>query len=522
MNRGRGRGIIPTGDSRLADPTRPPIAGPLDLIGYLHQGWAPLIRPAPATRPWMDATAEKFAYRCLPLDIANAHGWEVLNPHGAEVVWDGGAATSAVTIRQDAGGVPGRAPVSIFGNGVLTFHIEAIFRTPPGWNLMVGGSPNRMKDAIAPLGGVIETDWSPYSFTMNWRFTRTHTPVRFEAMEPICFFFPVERAAIEAFAPRLAPLTDDPATAERFAAWSAARAGFHAKMKTDPGVKPSDRWQKHYYRGVDLAGDTLIDDHKAKLRLKDFDRSATPAVEKPPADDAALPAAPPPPTGGELAAARLALARREWLLETMEAQRALVPPALVIERRSELTDEEFLERYYAVGRPVILTGEMALWPALRLWSPAYLQALSKEPSRLLDDIGPLTSVLDPAGGARGALSLGRAGALIPLHHLPVNSLIAQVAGRQKIKLAPAAEAGKLYEQPGGRSAVADLEAADLDLATHPLVSQLRTFGVTLAPGEMLFVPVAWWRQARALEFSAALTFTSFRWRNDAGRTFPPG
>jgi len=29
---------------------------------------------APPTRRWMDETHDAFAYRCLPLNIANAHG----------------------------------------------------------------------------------------------------------------------------------------------------------------------------------------------------------------------------------------------------------------------------------------------------------------------------------------------------------------------------------------------------------------------------------------------------------------
>jgi hypothetical protein len=28
----------------------------------------------------MDASPEAFAYRCLPLNIANAHGWGILTP----------------------------------------------------------------------------------------------------------------------------------------------------------------------------------------------------------------------------------------------------------------------------------------------------------------------------------------------------------------------------------------------------------------------------------------------------------
>ena len=62
----------------------------MDLVCYLADGWKPFIRPAPPTRDWMDATSDSFAYRCLPLNIANAHGWELLSPIGFSAKWSGG------------------------------------------------------------------------------------------------------------------------------------------------------------------------------------------------------------------------------------------------------------------------------------------------------------------------------------------------------------------------------------------------------------------------------------------------
>ena len=75
----------------------------MDFLCYLHEAWQPLIRPAEPTRAWMDATPEAFAYRCLPLNIANAHGWEILTPFGFEAYWRGGAAPGDVIVRPDAG-----------------------------------------------------------------------------------------------------------------------------------------------------------------------------------------------------------------------------------------------------------------------------------------------------------------------------------------------------------------------------------------------------------------------------------
>ena len=253
----------------------------MDLICYLRDGWSPEIRPAPATRDWMDATPDSFAYRCLPLNIANAHGWEVLSPIAFEATWSGGAEKEAIKLRLPAGGDPPSRPVSLFGQGVLTFHINGLMRTPPGWNMWVGGSPNRPKDGIAPLTGIVETDWSPYSFTMNWRFTRPGHTVRFEVGEPICFFFPVQRAALASVTPRMRRLAEEPELQAHYVAWSQSRLEFNARMATVErgALPPAETWQKRYYRGEDMAGEPVVTDHFAKLRLRPFapiDADATP------------------------------------------------------------------------------------------------------------------------------------------------------------------------------------------------------------------------------------------------------
>ena len=242
----------------------------MDFLCYLHEGWQPLIRPAEPTRPWMDATPEAFAYRCLPLNIANAHGWEILTPVGFEAYWRGGPSPAEVVIRSDDGMPSVSAPVSLFGQGTFTIHIQALFRTPPGWNLLVGGSPNRAKEGVAALSGVIETDWSPYTFTMNWRFLRRNHWIRFEAGEPICFIQPTQRDALERMNPKFVALKDNPEAARQFAAWSKSRNDFQAAVAKTAPPSAADQWQKRYYRGLDMDDEQGVADHRAKLRLKPF------------------------------------------------------------------------------------------------------------------------------------------------------------------------------------------------------------------------------------------------------------
>jgi len=243
----------------------------MELICYLLPGTQPNIRPAEATREWMDATQQSYAYRCLPLSIANAHGWEILSPVAFDAVWNGGPSREDVVLDLPPGTPANDAPLSFFGEGVVTFHINGLFRTPPGWNLWAGGSPNRPKDGIYPLTGVIETDWSPYSFTMNWRFTRRNHRVHFDAGEPICFIFPVQRAVLEAVAPRFVPIEMEPQLAAHHATWTQSRLEFNRMLH---GVRErlptSQAWQRRYFQGLDMTGQAVVTDHLSKLRTAPF------------------------------------------------------------------------------------------------------------------------------------------------------------------------------------------------------------------------------------------------------------
>src|SRR5215472_4231609 len=189
----------------------------MKLIVYLIDGHSIEIRPASARRDWMDQTIDSFAYRCLPLNIANAHGWEILCPGSFSAVWNGSHGASGLTVTRDD--AIGNQASSHFGYGVLTFRTNCVFRTEPGYDLLVQGPVNSPKDGIAALSGIIETDWAPFTFTMNWKFTRANHTVSFSKGEPICHFFPIPRGGLESFQPMLEPLSEDPELAEVVTGW---------------------------------------------------------------------------------------------------------------------------------------------------------------------------------------------------------------------------------------------------------------------------------------------------------------
>ena len=237
------------------------------LICYPTSGTPPAIVPAPVEREWMERTGEGFAYRCLPLNIANAHGWMILNPAPFVAEWNGGSGTDAVAIRAASSALP--VASSHFGSGVLTFSVAALFRTEPGYDLMVAGPANAPKDAIQPLTGVVETDWAPFTFTMNWKFTRKHTPIAFERDESFCMICPVQRGLVEAVAPEIRPLTADPEVAAAYAAWAESRSRFNEGLRVAGSPAQAEKWQKDYFRGGTRFGESPPD-HRTRLRLKPF------------------------------------------------------------------------------------------------------------------------------------------------------------------------------------------------------------------------------------------------------------
>jgi hypothetical protein len=216
----------------------------------------------------MDRTDDGFAYRCLPLNIANAHGWMILNPAAFVAEWDGRSGLEGVSVRPVAGGSQVIAG-GHFGVGVLTFSIGGLFRTEPGYDLVVTGPFNQPKDAIQPLTGIVETDWAPFTFTMNWKFTRRNTPIAFEKEEPFCMIFPIKRGLIEAVEPEFRTIDSEPEVNAAHKAWSDSRRAFNQGLRVPGSEAQAEKWQKDYFRGSDRFGDSPPD-HRTKVRAKPF------------------------------------------------------------------------------------------------------------------------------------------------------------------------------------------------------------------------------------------------------------
>lgn len=226
----------------------------------------PELVAASPTRQWMDRFPNQQPYHCLPLTIANSYGWEILSPCSFSIHWNGGLHAEDIRFEATNGDSELLSfAMSHFSHGIVTFHTGYIFQTEPGCNLLASGPFNRPKDGISPLTGVIETDWLPYPFTMNWQLTRPGV-VKFEKNEPFCLLVPVSQHLIEDVHPEIRDFGQDADIQVQYTAWAEKRYKFMMNFGAD---YPSEVkvWQKDYLRGTFPNGDRPSGKHIRKLRL---------------------------------------------------------------------------------------------------------------------------------------------------------------------------------------------------------------------------------------------------------------
>ena len=255
----------------------------------------PEVRPARAKRQWMDDFVDRHAYRCLPLSIANSFGWEVLCPIPLEIRWNGGMAVEDIEViglKELPGGVAvDHFCRSNFSRGIITFHLDYVIETEPGWGILATGPFNDPKPTASPLSGVVESDWLPYPFTMNWQLTEPGF-TRFEEGEPFCFFLPVPRRVLPNTELEIHRMADDPELQARHDQFRLARDDFMRRVRAGDQAAIKEAWQRHYFVGRHPDG-VLGSEHLNKLRLKEpTDKRAPRKAEQQPAiiGDAAVPA----------------------------------------------------------------------------------------------------------------------------------------------------------------------------------------------------------------------------------------
>jgi hypothetical protein len=262
------------------------------------------------------------------------------------------------------------------------------------------------------------------------------------------------------------------------------------------------------------------------------------------------------------------LKKREWLLGTYRKINRLNPESDIIPRRHRLSRGQFLDEYYSTNRPVIITGMMEDWPALKKWNldffvenfgnreievqfgrnagenyeierEKYLKMVNvadfvemvrtagntndfyltannnssnkKVLSELWNDIVQIPEYLNGNDPMGGFFWMGPKGTVTPFHHDLTNNFMAQVLGRKKVKIAPS------WDMPLMRNDFHVFSRLD-GRVTPPQPQagpgQPQILECILEPGEILFLPIGCLHYVEGVEISVTVSFTNFVFNND--------
>jgi hypothetical protein len=220
-------------------------------------------------RDWMDNTPGKYAYRCLPLTIANQTGWWVYNPVGFTAIWTGRSTPGGVQFIFDSDPQLWSGWINNqFGEGVITWNTPFLFRTSPAESrLLICGPTNHFKHGVQPLTAIIESDWMSMSFTMNWKITGPGSTIRFDLGDPLFQVIPLVSNIckdLEGAAVTYQKLADSPEVSAAYKAWQDGRNKFHQQKAA--GEVRADGWQKDYFRGSDSgSGGGAVHGHTTRV-----------------------------------------------------------------------------------------------------------------------------------------------------------------------------------------------------------------------------------------------------------------
>ena len=216
------------------------------------------IEQAPVDRQWMDDTFMGYAYRCLPMTYANRHGWCFRLTEDVQAIWSGGTDAASTQILSGINQNGYRVVDNGTGNGIITFHLNAIPRTPKDWNIWILGAPNLVIPGTSPLGGIVESDWMFSSPTSNWKITEINKVITFKKGDPVFFFIPIHKTELEEFQIEHSELDEDLIKhLEDFGSW---------REETEAAGKSV--FGKMYLKGIRADGTKPEWDHNHKTKLK--------------------------------------------------------------------------------------------------------------------------------------------------------------------------------------------------------------------------------------------------------------
>jgi len=230
----------------------------INLNVYKISDNAANIAPLSAKRDWMDATAEKHAYRCFPLTLSNQLGWGLSFPEDITFMWDGQITTYPDNVKVLAGE---KYCKTSRGHAVINFETDLIFRTDPNYTLLSFPVPNQFVDGAQAVTTLLSSSFFEGPLTVAWKITKPFSPITIKANEPFIAIMPISLTELNNSTANMYPGHMAP-TIEREIPLTLEGA-----MEAAAKANAAGEWTDYYRDAVDYMGNKLGEHEVKAIRL---------------------------------------------------------------------------------------------------------------------------------------------------------------------------------------------------------------------------------------------------------------
>ena len=202
------------------------------------------------------------AYFCLPLTMANQHGFILLAAYDFSVIWNGGESNQDVKVYHNEKDTNHQKISSHFGMGTFTIETPWAIRTPKGVNTLIMNPPNYYIDGIIHMSACVETDNLRRNFTFNLKITRPNFLIEIKKGTPIGYMLPYPRHFIDKYQLKV----DEEVISKQIIENERKTGEFFGKEREEVDPYSNKRGVgKRYMDGIDIYGNKFKD-HQRNLK----------------------------------------------------------------------------------------------------------------------------------------------------------------------------------------------------------------------------------------------------------------
>jgi hypothetical protein len=160
----------------------------MSIVEVYCQNQSVNIKQTRIKRDWMEKTAEKHAYKCFPVSLANTIGYELSLPVDVTFVWDGINDSSADHVKV----LSGEEFISNSrANATVSFKTGIVIKSDTNISFLHMPVPNMFNDLYQTFTSIISTSFFDQEFPSAIRILKADKAITIKANEPFATLLPI-------------------------------------------------------------------------------------------------------------------------------------------------------------------------------------------------------------------------------------------------------------------------------------------------------------------------------------------